>query len=188
MGLNNKKPTKSGALTAKDWLDIAEYELSKHGISAVRVEALAKKIGVTKGSFYWHFSDRKDLFERLLTRWRDRSTNAIIERLNDANLTHKERLKELFLLPHKQNSRVDGGALESAIRAWAQDDKTVNQTLYVVDNHRLAFISDIFEKLGYDEYESELKASLFYYTLQGMAAVDFNKNNAHIEKIFEMLL
>ena len=55
MDLIEKNPSQSNKLTAQDWLDIAESELAKSGITAVRVEPLAKKLKVTKGSFYWHF-------------------------------------------------------------------------------------------------------------------------------------
>jgi AcrR family transcriptional regulator len=182
------KPSQSGKLTAKDWLKMAEFELSKSGISAVRVEPLAKKLKVTKGSFYWHFSSRKELFEKLLTDWRIRSTNAIIERLNNANLTPKERLKELFLLPQKNLNHANGGALELAIRNWSQSDTTVKKTIKEIDTHRLAFISDNFEALGYDKCQAELKASCFYYTMQGFKVVGIDQSNEHLEQIFEILL
>ncbi|PCI55152.1 MAG: TetR family transcriptional regulator [Gammaproteobacteria bacterium] len=183
-----EKPSQPSKLTAKDWLKMAEFELSKSGISAVRVEPLAKKLKVTKGSFYWHFSSRKELFEKLLTDWRIRSTNAIIERLSNANLTPKEQLKELFLLPPNNLNRTDGSALELAIRNWSQSDATVKKNIKEVDTHRLAFISGNFEALGYDKHQAVLKASCFYYTMQGFKVVGIDQNEEHLEQIFEMLL
>lgn len=185
---NIKKPLKTGSLTVKDWLDLAEIELAKNGISAVRVEVLAKKLKVTKGSFYWHFSDRNELFNKLLARWRIRSTNAIINRLNDANLTPVERLKSIFLLPHNKTGRINGGALEAAIRNWSQNDENVRKTLDEVDSSRLIYISDIFKTLGNDSEVALVKAARFYYVLQGMAIMDSNKSDSHLEEVFNMLL
>ena len=188
MDLIKKNPSQSNKLTAKDWLDIAESELAKSGISAVRVEPLAKKLKVTKGSFYWHFSSRKELFEKILSNWRIRSTVAIIERLNDTELTPKERLRKLFLIPYKRNSKTNGAALELAIRNWSQNDKAVREILNEVDTHRLTFIAMIYKNLGYDKEQAEIKASCFYYTMQGVSVVNVHKEEAHIEQIFETLL
>lgn len=188
MDLINKNPSPSHKLTAKDWLDIAESELSKSGISAVRIEPLAKKLKVTKGSFYWHFSSRKELFEKLLSNWRTRSTVAIIERLSDKELTPKERLRKLFLIPYKRHSKTNGVALELAIRNWSQNDKAVKETLNEVDSHRLAFISMSFESLGYEKELANMMASRFYYTMQGISVVNIPQDEAYIEQIFEMLL
>ncbi|ALS31829.1 hypothetical protein PTRA_a0475 [Pseudoalteromonas translucida KMM 520] len=188
MAITNEKPSKSNKLTAKDWLNMAECELSKFGISAVKVEPLAKKLKVTKGSFYWHFSGREELFEQLLTSWRVRSTNAIIERLSDANFTAKEQLRELFFLPHKNIKSINGGALELAIRNWSQHDENVKETINEVDNHRLKFISDNFKSLGSDQEEAEIKAYRFYYTMQGYKVVGINMDGCHLEKVFNTLL
>src|SRR6202451_414830 len=60
-----------GSLHPDDWIRAAEIHLSNHGIESVRVELLARDLGVSKGSFYWHFRDRGELLEKLLTRWED---------------------------------------------------------------------------------------------------------------------
>lgn len=188
MGLIKEKITQPNKLTAQNWLDIAESELAKSGISAVRIEPLAKKLKVTKGSFYWHFSSRKELFEKLLLNWRTRSTVAIIERLNDIELTPKERLRKLFLIPYKRNTKTNGAALELAIRNWSQNDKAVQEILNEVDTHRLTFIAMIFESLGYNKEQAEIRASRFYYTMQGISVVNVYKEETYIEQIFETLL
>lgn len=188
MDLIEKNPSQSNKLTAQDWLDIAESELAKSGITAVRVEPLAKKLKVTKGSFYWHFSSRKELFEKLLSNWRTRSTVSIIERLSDIELTPEESLRKLFLIPYKRNTKTNGAALELAIRNWSQNDKAVREILNEVDTHRLTFIAMIFENLGYNKEQAEIRAARFYYTMQGISVVNVHKEQASIEQIFETLL
>ena len=188
MELTKREPSQSNKLTAEDWLNMAEYELAKSGITAVRIEPLAKKLKVTKGSFYWHFSSRKELFERLLSNWRTRSTVSIIERLSEVELTPEDQLKKLFLIPYRRHSRVNGAALELAIRNWSHNDKAVKEILKEVDSHRLTFIAKIFENLGYDAEQAEVKAARFYYTMQGISVVNLEKEEKFVEKIFEILL
>ena len=71
MNKNNKK------LTANDWLEAALNVLASDGVSAVAVEPLAKKLGVTKGSFYWHFKNREDLITNVIVYWESIETQYI---------------------------------------------------------------------------------------------------------------
>ncbi|OFI36296.1 hypothetical protein BFC17_08770 [Alteromonas lipolytica] len=161
--------------------------MAKNGITAVRVEPLAKKLNVTKGSFYWHYKGRGDLLAQIIQRWRNRSTSAIIERLSGASLSPKERLKELFLLPAKRNQKAGAAALEQAIRNWAQHDKSVKEVIDEVDSHRLAFIAGNFKALGNDDDEAELKAMRFYCAMQGIAVLGKPQDSQKINRIFDSL-
>lgn len=71
LAMEQDRSTGKGHLDADAWADAALNELAAHGIDRVRVELLAKQLGVTKGSFYWHFKDRDALLARMLDRWRD---------------------------------------------------------------------------------------------------------------------
>lgn len=179
--------TISSRLTAEDWLNRAESELARNGITAVRVEPLAKKLNVTKGSFYWHFTGRKELLDKIIQRWRNRSTSAIIERLSGASLGPKERLKELFLLPAKRNQKGGAAALEQAIRNWSQHDRSVKEVVDEVDSHRLAFIAGNFKSLGNDDNDAELKAMRFYCAMQGMSVLSKPHDSQKINQIFDSL-
>jgi AcrR family transcriptional regulator len=178
----------SQRLTAKDWIEKAESELAKSGINAVRVEPLAKKLNVTKGSFYWHFNSRKDLLDQVINQWRLRSTQAIIERLTYTTMEPVDRLRELLMLPYKRTKKIDGSNLELAIRNWAQQDNQVKSVLDEVDNHRLAFIAKNFEALGVNKNEAEVKALRFYCTMQGISILGRSQNIEMIDKIFKTLI
>src|SRR5829696_6845194 len=69
---------RAGALKAEDWVEAARAVMAEGGIEAVAVEPLARQLGVTKGSFYWHFKDRRALLEATLERWEEESTEARI--------------------------------------------------------------------------------------------------------------
>src|ERR671916_708238 len=70
--------SRAGALQAEDWVEAARTAMAEGGIEAVAVEPLARRLGVTKGSFYWHFKDRRALLEAMLGRWERESTEAVI--------------------------------------------------------------------------------------------------------------
>ena len=69
---------RSGRLTAGDWVDAAYSAMAEDGVGSVAVEPLARRLGVTRGSFYWHFKDRRALLEVTLERWERESTEAVI--------------------------------------------------------------------------------------------------------------
>src|SRR5438445_6682139 len=76
-----KKPPARVQLTPQDWVAAASALLRNNGVDAVRVDVLAKQMGVTRGSFYWHFADREYLLQRMVTAWRDAATEQGISRL-----------------------------------------------------------------------------------------------------------
>src|SRR5215217_5141721 len=86
--------SRAGALKAEVWVGAARAAMAEGGIDAVAVEPLARRLGVTKGSFYWHFKDRRALLEATLEGWEEESTEARISasrRISD----RRERLIRL---------------------------------------------------------------------------------------------
>src|SRR3954454_25212776 len=90
---------KREALTSDDWTRAALDALARGGLSAVAVEPLAKELGATKGSFYWHFADRSALIAAALALWEQRDTDAIIaavDRADDATARLRNLLRLVF--------------------------------------------------------------------------------------------
>src|SRR5262245_22550147 len=116
------QPRKNRRLSAKDWIAEALQLLITKGIDAVRVEVLARRLGVTKGSFYWPFRERAELLGAILATWQQRQTQATIERLEKANLSPAGRIRELLDLPTHAKGTVATVSTELAIRAWAWRD------------------------------------------------------------------
>src|SRR5882762_3011292 len=87
------------------WIQAAFDLLVSGSIDSVGVEPLAKQLGVTKGSFYWHFKDRAALLAALLRTWKQRATLSIIERLEHSHISPIERLKHLISLPYPESHR-----------------------------------------------------------------------------------
>lgn len=149
-------------LTPADWVAAATHVLRDQSIDAVRVDVLAKVLNVTRGSFYWHFKDRQDLLERMLTGWRDAATEQIIHRFEKSGATPQMLIKELLLLPFRGQSAQNSAAIELAIREWARRDDLARQALEQVDAQRLAYVTRCFESLGFSAAQAKQRAFMLY--------------------------
>src|SRR5690606_27509036 len=100
------KPERTGRLSAEDWAQAALELIAEQGVAAVAVEPLARRLGVTKGSFYWHFPSREALLQAALERWETVEQQAVfgtLERVPDP----RERLRSLFqMVAHEYQSHV----------------------------------------------------------------------------------
>jgi AcrR family transcriptional regulator len=175
-------------LTADDWVKAASIMLAKNGIDAVRVEPLAKRMKVTKGSFYWHFKDRESLLRAVLNDWRRRATNAIIGRLDSADLSPKERLHKLLELHKNGEKAMVGASLEMSIRQWAKSDTIANETLMEIDTHRHLYIVSIYKELGFTSDSANSRAFLLYSTMMGMAYIPNLGTDEMLAKCEQILL
>ncbi len=168
-------------LGRQDWIKTGLAVLAESGVEAVRVEPLAKRMKVTKGSFYWHFKNRNDLLDAILTEWVQIDTSSIIERVNQVDADPKTRLLQLFELAIADDSLTPGladGRIENAIRAWATSDKKVAELIAQVDQQRLNYTKDLFLEIGFPETEALARARLAYYSLVGEFTIGVRANQA----------
>jgi AcrR family transcriptional regulator len=92
------------SLTPTDWVQAATAMLVNQGVDAVRVDVLARQLGVTRGSFYWHFKDRDHLLRALLQAWREQTTEILTRRLEGASSDAMAQLRDVLSLPHRGRS------------------------------------------------------------------------------------
>jgi AcrR family transcriptional regulator len=149
-------------LTRQDWIDRGLSLLANSGVEAVRVEPLSKLLGVTKGSFYWHFKNREDLLMALLQTWIDLETDGIIAQVDALKGDANQKLLTLFELAVQ-----DYGQIETAIRAWATIDVKIAAVVAQVDRRRLDYTRDMFLQIGFTPFEAIVRARLVYYALIG---------------------
>lgn len=152
-------------LDANAWIAAALDALADGGVDAVRVEPLAKRLGVTKGSFYWHFADRRALIQALLAHWRDGRIEAI-RRQAQGPENPAAILRRLVGL-YTQRANYRGLAIELAIRLLARRDETAGAAVRKVDVERLTHVTKLFRGLGWPETEAEARAVLLYSYLFG---------------------
>jgi AcrR family transcriptional regulator len=147
----------------QDWVREGLRRLAVHGVDGVRVEPLAKDLGVTKGSFYWHFADREALLDAMLEDWSAWATEDVIVRADQAGSEPLERLERLMEIVLE----FFDGDLEFELRAWARRDERAARIFEQVDRRRTSYVRDLFREEGFDAAESETRAFLLYSTLFG---------------------
>ncbi|MEM9217614.1 MAG: TetR/AcrR family transcriptional regulator [Cyanobacteria bacterium P01_F01_bin.150] len=156
----------SAKLTRQDWIDQGLKTLSETGVETVRIEPLAKRMGVTKGSFYWHFKNREDFLDAILQEWVNCQTNSIIEKVEALGGDAVTKLLYLFELAVQ-----DDGRAENAIRAWATVDAKIMSVLARVDQRRLDYTKDLFLQAHFTPFEAMVRARMVYYALVGEFAI-----------------
>ena len=125
------------------WVDAALEALAAGGPEAVRVEALAKKLGVSKGGFYWHFKDRGALLEQMLDSWEQTMVEDVIERVESEPADPRTKLRRLFDLAPSANFRV-----ELALRDWSRRNRDVARRLRRVDRRRTEWLHSLFAQFA----------------------------------------
>jgi len=137
------------------WIEEGLKALAAGGPEGVRVEALARALGVTKGGFYNHFDDRPALLDELLDTWERLVIDHVIEHVEAEGGDAKAKLRRLFALGSSH-----GGDLvrtELAVREWARRDRAVAKRLKRIDNRRMAYLRSLFDDLCADGDEVEVR-------------------------------
>jgi AcrR family transcriptional regulator len=144
-------------LGPEDWITAAYGVFEKEGVGAVSIDPLAKKLGVTRGSFYWHFRDRADLLRAVLDRWHAVQTEATIEQNERQGGEPQARLLRLL-----ETCATDDGVLEMGIRAWANENDAAQQAVKMVDARRIGYLETLLVEVGFDDVEAGLRARVAY--------------------------
>lgn len=149
-------------LSAADWEQAALETIAESGVGAVAVEALARRLGVTKGSFYWHFATREALIQAALERWErddDQDVLVSIETVADP----RERVRELIRqVSHKRPSHAVFAALLKAL-----DQAQIGPIIERVSQRRLEFVTRAFHQAGFDATTAANRARLAYSAYVG---------------------
>lgn len=172
----------------KAWVDASFDLLAEGGIDAVRVDPLAKRLGVTRGSFYWHFKDRAALHTAMLKEWRKQSSYQIGSRIESRASTPDERLRQTLALPRSGPAAQRAAAIEFAIRLWSLRDKEAAQAVKHIDNVRLQYYAKLYGELGFSAKESRKRAFLFYATLMGQAIIVTDEHTDVRDELADALL
>lgn len=172
----NMKPTRKvgksnvdvSRLNRDDWLDAAFKAVVEGGFDAARVLVLADKLGVTRGSFYWHFTDHAELISALLVRWQAReleSGRSLAIELSGSAQDDLERVLD-FALAHA-GADLENMRFELALRGLGRRDAAVAAMLAEVDQIRLKLFEQKFMRLTGDAQTSTDLATLFYLAIVG---------------------
>ena len=150
-------------LTAADWAEAALQLLAERGVGGLKIDALAKRLGVTKGSFYWHFSSQAELLSAALDRWEQRTTAETIKALQ--SVTDPRQRLALILDAASQPPRAH--SLHAAL-AEAAMDPSVQRVLKRVTSARIKYLESCYLELGLSQPEAESKALFAYASYRGL--------------------
>ncbi|WP_077036582.1 TetR/AcrR family transcriptional regulator [Pelomonas sp. KK5] len=149
-------------LTPEHWIEAATQLLVDGGAEHVRVDVIARQLGVTRGSFYWHFKDRDELLQRMLQAWRELATVQVNQRFSDASADPRELIHKLLSLPFRGRAALRAARVELAIRDWARRDPMARHAVDEADAMRVSYIAQCFSALGFSIPDARQRAQLLY--------------------------
>jgi AcrR family transcriptional regulator len=167
--MSTERVKRVGAETRKSrehWLDAALEEVAAGGIEALRIDVLAERLGVTKGSFYWHFRDRDDLVSAAIARWEERATSEI-HALLDAVQPPADRLRRLVTMALAAESPAN--ALLGALSRL--EDPRARAAIERVTRARVEYLTGLYRRLGLGASEASMQALVAYTSYLGHLAL-----------------
>jgi AcrR family transcriptional regulator len=153
-------------LSAKDWLDEGLKALAEHGYTALKAEPLAKALGVSRGSFYWHFADVEAFHAAILEHWREVAAERIIAEV-EASAGGENPLQ--LLLRRVFGERL---ALERAVRSWATVNPAARAAVQAIDRRRIRYVQGLLGSSGLSPEVAGARAQILYWAFLGFALSD----------------
>ena len=169
-------------LSAKDWLDQGLKALARGGFTTLKAEPLAKALGVSRGSFYWHFADVEAFHAAILKHWREVAAERIIadvEAAADDDNPLQRLLRRVF------GERL---ALENAVRTWATVDPAARAAVQAIDRRRLTYVESLLRASGLLPDVACARAQILYWAFLGFALSDRPLPRAQQQAVLEEML
>ena len=149
--------------TKQDWIKLGYKTFSKSGIKGIIVEKMAKTLKVNKSSFYWHFKTKADFIDKIVSYWIQNETESIIDFTDKEKAIH-EKIDAFFKIAFKNDPYLE---FIFYLKKYAIKNKKYQVIIDNIDLRRLNFTTNLFQELGYNQKEAEIKASIFYKYLIG---------------------
>jgi AcrR family transcriptional regulator len=148
-------------LGPSEWVKVGLKALAKSGFSALKADTLANRLGVSRGSFYWHFADVPAFHAALLRRWREIALENIIE---EVEMAPDHPLEALLY-----RAFAGGSGVERAVRAWATADSRARAAVEAVDLERIGYLRKLLIDAGIPPGVAETRARIMNWTYLGFA-------------------
>ena len=160
----------SNRLTSQDWIDFGIRTLAVDGFESLKADILSKRLGVTRGSFYWHFEDLAAFHQRIVDQWKTTSTEEIILAVE----THDDpdaRLRDLLIRAFGTRSDID-----LQMCTWAQFNEVAAHAVVDITRRRQDYIASLIEACGVPSADAPVRAQLLYWSYLGAV-----QQGAHLE-------
>ena len=171
-------------LSPEDWIAAGFRALAQGGHTAIKIEAIARELKTTKGSFYWHFKNLQAFEISMIELWQTRATAEIIEDLSSYP-SGKPRLQALISIASETPIEFGGNAVEPAIRDWARTNNIVAEALRKVDAQRISFLEEQFEAMHPSKKQY---AKLFYAAHLGVEQLRLTTKNTSAAELQLLLI
>lgn len=162
--------------TREDWLRAALDTLIADGVERVKILVLARKLDVSRSSFYWYFASRRDLLDQLLEVWSATNTRGIVEQALKPSRSITQGVLNLFAC--WVDKELFDPRLDFAVREWARRSRPVHRVVDRADRTRVAAIKDLFLRHGYDDTDAFIRARVLYFMQIGYYALDLKETLA----------
>ena len=162
-----------------EWVNAGLKALTKSGFSALKADTLAKRLGVSRGSFYWHFADVSAYHAAILRRWREIALENIIEEIEGAA---DDRLEGLLY-----RAFASGSGIERAVRAWATADARARAAVEAVDVERIRYLRKLLIEAGVHPRVAETRARVMNWCYLGFALSSNKLNDDFLKHVISDL-
>ena len=158
------------------WLDAAYDALLESGVDSVKILPLAKRLNLSRTSFYWFFKDREELLSALISRWREKNTGNLVKQTG----AYAESLGEAMLNVFDcwLNKELFDSQLEFAVRSWALQSPEIQADVHAADQARMEAIGRMFMRFGYDEAAADVRARTTYLVQIGYISMQSKEDIA----------
>ena len=173
-------------LSRKDWIDFALQKLSREGIDKVTVASLARDLKVTKGSFYWHFKDRKQLLTAMLARWKETGSAVVFNEVERVGGDAKSRLRHMSNFIFKRYG--DQLNFELSLREWGRKDPEIRYSIAQEDERRMDYIRGLFAEIYDNPRIAEAKAWMLFSLFIGETMIASPIKEQTREKLLSVCL
>ena len=177
-----KMATPRTQLDRGHWIEGAIEVLAREGIAGLRIEVLAKRCGVTKGSFYWHFKDRQDLLAAVLEHWREGRIRDI-EKITTVSPGHEREQLHFAIKVYGTSRNRKGVSIELAVRDWARHDPQAAAVVEAVDLYRLECTRKLFVAAGMSDAEAKSRSLLLYACVFGLSLMHYTHFADHLDDL-----
>ncbi len=163
-------------LSREDWLEEALKILAQEGNRLITIKVLCERLGVSRGSFYWHFKDRGDFLVAVIEHWEHQSTVAIRDKVFSLRVSPEERLLKLL----EMITTYKHSGFEMPMRRWAMEEPKTRKVLQRIDRTRYEGVRSLFQEMGFtgDELEMRTQTCVVYHNFMDGLSIDLNKNKA----------
>ncbi|HHH11383.1 MAG TPA: TetR/AcrR family transcriptional regulator [Sorangium sp.] len=176
------KGTGATPLTRAKWLDHGLASLTAHGPSALKADKLAHSLGVSRGSFYWHFKNLADFHAALLHHWLDVTVGQVV-----ADLTHPRTPRQRIHALVERAANNDAGDLERAVRAWALQADDVQRMVSEVDAQRVGYLRSCLDEMA-PRANNQARALVLYMMAVGTAMVAPTLSSSRRQQVIDELM